>query len=160
MREIERIVNQMERAFAGDAWYSSSLQAILTGVTAEQAAARPIANAHSIWEIILHVAAWQGAVRGRLEGESVKIPEEGDWPKVTDTSETAWQSALELLRARHRALLETVLRVSDARLDDLISSERNAETGGGVSFYITLHGIIQHDVYHSGQIALLKKAFQ
>jgi hypothetical protein len=92
-----------------------------------------------------------------LEGEQVRLPEEGDWPEVTDASEQSWQETLARLKARHDALLSAVRGLDDARLEDVLMAESSRETGGGVSCYVTLHGIAQHDLYHGGQISLLKK---
>lgn len=151
MAEIERIKEQMRRAFEGGAWPGGALREALQGVTAEQSARHPIANAHSIWELVLHAAAWKGVVRRRLEGEPVKTPPEGDFPPVKETDEGAWQSALTLLQRRHRELAEKVDGLADSRLDE--------PAGEGMSsVYVTLHGIIQHDLYHAAQIALLRKA--
>jgi len=130
---------------------------VLANVTAECAAARFIATAHTIWEIVLHVAAWKDVVRRRLEGEPVRLPLEDDWPAVTDISPEGWQSTLAKLAQRHEALVKTVQGLTEARLADILITEQSRETGGGVSCYITLHGIVQHDLYHAGQIALLKK---
>jgi uncharacterized damage-inducible protein DinB len=157
MTEIERLADQLQRAFHRDAWCGPSLLETLEGVTAERAAARPLARAHSIWEIVLHVGGWKRVVLQRLEGQAVKLPEEGDWPQVADASERGWQETLSTLRARHDALLNAVRGLSDARLDDVLIAESGRETGGGVSCYVTLHGVAQHDLYHGGQISLLKK---
>lgn len=151
MSEVQRIEDQLRRAYEGDAWHGPALRELLADVNAERAAARPLANAHSIWEIVLHVAAWDGAVRRRVEGEKVDEPPEGDWPAVTDTGEAAWQEARARLERNHRALRAAVARLSDAELYEKVG-------GGGSSRYGTLHGVIQHQLYHAGQIALLKKA--
>lgn len=151
MAEIERIKEQMKRAFEGNAWPGGALREALQGMTADEAARHPIANAHSIWELVLHVAAWKGVVRRRLEGETVQTPPEGDFPPVEETDEEAWQSALALLERRHRELAEKVDSLADSRLEEPISE-------GMSSVYVTLHGIIQHDLYHAAQIALLRKA--
>lgn len=158
MNEIERIKDQMTRGFDGDAWYGPSLSDALADVSVEQAAAKPLPDAHSIWEIVLHVAAWEDAVRTRLETGVVDLPAEGDWPTVGDTSARAWSETLARLERGHRELTETVARLSDDRLEQTLGSERDRPTGGGVSVYTTLHGVIQHTAYHTGQIALLKKA--
>ncbi|HEV2801056.1 MAG TPA: DinB family protein [Pyrinomonadaceae bacterium] len=157
MTEIERLADQLERAFYRDAWCGASLLEALEGVGAERAAARPLARAHSIWEIVLHVGGWKRAVRQRLEGQAVRLPEEGDWPEVQDTSEAAWRETLQQLRLRHEELLRAVRRLDDSRLEDVLITETSRETGGGVSCYVTLHGAVQHDLYHGGQISLLKK---
>jgi uncharacterized damage-inducible protein DinB len=157
MSEIERLADQLQRAFYADAWCGPSLLETLQGVSAAQAAARPLARAHSIWEIVLHVSGWKKTVHQRLEGQRVRLPEEGDWPPVADTSERAWQETLLKLKARHDALLAAVRGLVEARLEDVLLTESSRETGGGVSCYVTLHGAAQHDLYHGGQISLLKK---
>lgn len=157
MTEIERLAEQLERAFQADAWCGPSLLETLEGVKAAQASARPLARAHSIWEIVSHVSGWKRTVHQRLEGQPVRLPEEGDWPSVSDTSEESWQATLAKLRARHEALLAAVRRLDEARLEQVLITESSRETGGGVSCYVTLHGAAQHDLYHGGQISLLKK---
>jgi uncharacterized damage-inducible protein DinB len=158
VNEIERIKDQLTRGFDGDAWYGPSLADALADVPAEQAAARSLPHAHSIWEIVLHVAAWENAVRTRLETGLVDLPAEGDWPIVGDTSARAWSETLARLERGHRELSEAIARLGDDRLEQTLGSKRDRPTGGGVSVYTTLHGVIQHTAYHTGQIALLKKA--
>ena len=150
MTEVERIADQMRRAFEGKAWCGSSLREVLADVTANEAASKPVANGLSIWEMVLHLAAWKGAVRQRLAGERIKLPADGDFPPVRDTGEEAWRSALELLGRRHAELRDAVAVVDDSRLDEAIVE-------GMASVYVTLHGGVQHDLYHASQIALLKK---
>lgn len=151
MTEIERIEDQLKRAFEGEAWHGPSVQEALAGVTHEQAAVRPLAHTHTIWEIVLHLAAWDGVVRRRLEGELVDDPEEGDWPPVKDTSAAAWSDTLERLKNNHAELRRALSRLDQSRLDEPLAH-------GKSSAYITIHGSIQHYLYHAGQIALLKKA--
>lgn len=157
MTEIERLADQLQRAFYRDAWCGASLLETLEGVSAGQAAARPLVRAHSIWEIVMHLSGWKRVVHRRLEGEQVRLPKEGDWPEVTDASEQSWQKTLATLKARHDALMIAIGGLSDARLEDVLITESSRETGGGVSCYVTLHGVAQHDLYHGGQISLLKK---
>ena len=153
MTEIERILDQVKRAFEGEAWHGPSVREALLGVTAEQAQARPLANAHSIWELVHHIAVWENAGRRRLEGDraAIDISSPEDWPPPGDTSEAAWEQAKAALDRNHKALRETVARVSESRLQEPILE-------GMSSTYATLHGVIQHDIYHAGQIAMLKKA--
>lgn len=157
MNEVERITDQMRRAYSRDAWCGSSLLEALGGVTADCAAARPLQNAHTIWEIVLHVSAWKGVVRRRLAGELMRQPEEGDWPAVVETSAEAWRAALDNLEQRHEELMKVVAELSDEKLDDTLLTEQSRESGGGVSCYVTLHGTAQHDLYHAGQVSMLKK---
>lgn len=157
MEEVSRIVDQLERAYRAEAWCGPSLLESLAGVSAAQAAARPLPKAHSVWEIVRHVSGWKEVVRQRLLGEAVRMPAEGDWPAVNDLSEAAWSSTLQELEERHRDLIAAVRELPDAKLSDVLFSEATRESGGGVSCYVTLHGSAQHDLYHAGQISLLKK---
>ena len=151
--EIERIEDQLKRAFEGEAWHGPSVREVLAGVTAEPAAAKPIPNAHSIWELALHIAAWEGAVRRRVQGEKVDLSSEEDWPPVKDTSEAAWKKTLETLENNHKELRKTVSGLSDSQLEQTVRGQAGY-------FYHLLHGVIQHDLYHAGQIAILKKAWK
>jgi uncharacterized damage-inducible protein DinB len=151
MSEIHRILDQMHRAWDGNAWHGPPLRALLAGVPAAQAHARPIGAAHTIAEIVLHLAYWKDTVRRRLGGETILPTEPEQWPAVSDRSGAAWREALALLEARHRALVEAVAQLDDARLNDPVG-------GKDYDVYVLLHGVIQHDLYHAGQVALLKKA--
>ena len=152
MTETERIEDQLRRAFEGEAWHGPSVSEVLAGVTARQAAAHPVEQAHSIWEIVLHLTAWDEVVCRRLEGVRVDTPTEVDWPPVTDTSEAAWSAALEQLKRNHTELRRMISRLDDSRLGEMLPGVKNRWPA-----YVTIHGSIQHYLYHAGQIALLKK---
>ncbi len=151
--EGARIADQLRRAFDGEAWHGDSLFEILKGVTAAQAAAHPIAGAHSIWELALHIAAWDGAVRRRMGGSAHEPSEAENFPTVRDASEAAWQRAQAEVRRAHEELVAAVAATADARLDELVPGKEGAH----YTFYYMLHGVVQHEIYHAGQIALLKK---
>jgi uncharacterized damage-inducible protein DinB len=155
MTEVERILDQSRRAFDGEAWHGPSVSATLKNVTAKQAAARPIASAHSIWELVLHIGAWEQACTRRLHGDPAQLTDEEDWPAVTNTSEAAWRRTKNELTENHQRLLEAIAAADESRLDQRINSDPGAESS---SMYVTLHGVIQHNLYHIGQIAILKKA--
>jgi len=155
MTEVQRIREQFQRAFNGEAWHGPSVLKILDGVTAQQAAAHPIPGAHSIWELTLHIAAWENACRRRLEGDPAQLSDEEDWPTIEDTGEEAWHATQQHLRDNHQALLDAIAALDESNLDRPIIE--NAETPFS-SVYVTLHGAVQHDLYHAGQIAILKKA--
>jgi uncharacterized damage-inducible protein DinB len=151
MSEVERIEDQLRRAFEGEAWHGPSVREVLDGVSAEKAAARPIVGAHSIWELALHIAAWENAARRRLLGDRAQLTDEENFPPVVETDEAAWAATLAALEEGNRKLREEISRLSDSRLSEPIIE-------GMSSVYGTLHGVIQHTLYHAGQIALLKKA--
>ena len=155
MSEAARIADQLRRAFDGEAWHGDSVFEILEGVTAEQAAARPIKHAHTIWELVLHIAAWDGAVLQRLGGVAVTLSDAENFPAATDASETAWRKERAEVRLVHEKLVVAVAALPDSRLDDIVPGKE--EEGVHYTFYYMLHGVVQHELYHAGQIALLKK---
>jgi uncharacterized damage-inducible protein DinB len=150
--EIKRIISLLQATFKGDPWHGSSLMSMLTHITAEQAQAKPYIQIHSIWELVLHMIAWRRFTWQKLSGNrdyDINTPEQ-DWPSVALTDEQAWQQTLDDLRQSQHILLERIMELEDAFLDTVVP-------GRAYTFYVLLQGIIQHDVYHSGQIALLKK---
>jgi uncharacterized damage-inducible protein DinB len=155
--EIDRILDELAREHDGDPWHGSPLLHILDGVTAASASARPIPDGHSIWELLLHITAWKNEVRRRLSGAPAADPEEGDWPDAGEPSETRWHEARERLQRAHDDLRSAIRAFPEEKLYTAINDPRSTPLGTGVSYYVLLHGIVQHDVYHAGQIAILKK---
>lgn len=152
-REVQRIQDQLRRSHQGPAWHGPSLDEILQGVDAVAAIARPIPQAHSIWELVLHVAGWEtAAVRG-IEGRAAVLTEEENFPQVAESTAAAWHRALQTINSSHQRLQEAIGGLSD---DDLRKTVRGSQTE--YSIYGLLHGVIQHNLYHAGQMALLKKA--
>jgi uncharacterized damage-inducible protein DinB len=151
MTEPERMATQLRRAFEGEAWHGPSVLEALEGVDAARAAARPIAAAHSIWEIVQHLTTWDDVVRRRLQGENVPSDAVEDWQEVGDASESRWRECLARLRRGNETLQATVAALGPASLDV-------PAVPGGSTRYVLTHGQIQHLLYHAGQIVLLKKA--
>ena len=104
MRETERIVDQLNRAFVGEAWHGPAVLEILKGVTAEQATAHSLDGGHSIWELALHIEAWVRACGKRLQGDRAQLTEVEDWPAATGTDEQAWQQVRESIKQAHNEL--------------------------------------------------------
>ena len=152
MKEVERVADQLRRAHEGGAWHGPSVRELLAGVTAEQAEARPFEGAHNIRELVEHMEAWERAILRRLGGDPARIYNtEEDWSSALDAGEDAWQEAQQKLADTDKALREAVLRLDDARLDEPILA-------GMSTRYVSLHGAVQHTLYHAGQIAFLKRA--
>jgi uncharacterized damage-inducible protein DinB len=156
--DASTLADQVAAALSGPAWHGASLDENLKGLTAEQAAARPVADAHSIWELVLHLTAWTGEVTRRLAGAAPAAPAEGDWPAVGAVSPRAWSDAVARLRAAHEALADAVRRHPAERWGERVGGERDAPLGTGVSYADMVQGLLQHDAYHGGQIGLLRKA--
>jgi hypothetical protein len=158
MSEPDRLIDLFQRTHDGDAWHGPSVRAALTGVDAAGAAVHPVDGAHSIWEIVLHVIGWRGEVVRRLEGHEATEPAAGDWPTPPPATDANWQAALDALDASHRVVVAAIRAHAAIDLDQPVRDRRDPALGTGVSFAVTLHGLAHHDVYHAGQIALLKKA--
>jgi len=154
MSETARLADQIRRAFDGDAWHGDSVLELLQGVDAKMAAAHPIKNAHSIWELLLHIAAWDGAVLTRIGGTAVHLVDEQNFPPVKDTSDAAWRKAIEHAKDTHNTLVKAVTAFPDSRLHEQVPGK----TENYYNFFYLFSGIVQHELYHAGQIALLKKA--
>ncbi len=157
MTDAEHLTIHLERTFSGDPWHGPALMAILEGVTATEAARRPAPGAHSIWELVRHITAWKREVARRLGRYPAGEPAEGDWPAVDDTSDPAWVAAVADLRAAHAQLLSALVRLSAVELHEPVTDPRDPAVRTGLSRHDTVTGIIDHDVYHAGQIALAKK---
>ena len=138
--EAHRIATQLDRAVTGPAWHGPSIREALRGVTPAVAAAHPVADAHSIWEILLHATAWMSIVRRRIEGRAPRITKRVNWPPVSGTSARDWRRDVAALRRESAKLQRTIRALDDTRIP-----------------YLAAHGIVQHTTYHAGQMALLKK---
>ncbi len=153
MSEINRILDQMDRAYSGEAWHGPDLKQLLGGVSADDASKHPIPGAHSIWELVNHIASWNIIVHQKSKGEPPQVTTEMDWPPVWEANEVAWKRALENLAESRTRLRNYMKTLRDDQLDEPILCEN-------YSRYVLLHGLVQHDLYHAGQIAVLKKALK
>jgi uncharacterized damage-inducible protein DinB len=153
MSEPVRLADQIRRAFEGEAWHGDSLLEILSDVDAKTAAAHPIKGAHSIWELVLHIATWDGAALQRARGTAVEPTDEQNFPTVSDTTQAAWQKAVQHLKTTHHDLVKAVAEFPESRLSDPVPGKKEKYYD---HFYL-FSGIVQHELYHAGQIALLKK---
>ena len=139
----------MEQIFEGDPYYGPSVLGALEDVTANLAIRKPPWSAHSIWELVLHLAAELNYAREVINGTAGPwIEGETTWPTITDVSEIAWQSAIEELIKANQALICAV-----EQLDDTILNKQPTQVRG--PYYLMLHGTMQHNIFHSGQISLL-----
>lgn len=149
--EISRIADQLKRAFEGEAWHGPALLEILRDVDASKAARRPVTDAHTIWELTLHVGGWDSVVVRRLRGQACTLDGTDNFPDIVDTSESAWKKAIETLKCNHEELMSEVSAMTDSRLTERVP-------GKDYDIYFMLHGAVQHALYHAGQMAILKKA--
>ena len=150
---VRQLVLQLDQAFDRKSWHGTNLRGSLRRVTPEQAAWRPARGRHNIWELAVHAAYWKYAVWRRLAGEARgSFPLKGsNWferPERPDAS--AWRADLALLARMHRQLRDAVTLVPASALN-------RVPPGSTVTTFDLIAGVIAHDLYHAGQIQLLKK---
>lgn len=149
--DVTDLLEMLRQAWGPRSWHGTGLSGATRGIDVEQALWRPGTGRHNIWELVLHLAYWKYAVVRRLQrAPKGGFPREGsDWIQIADPTEAAWKADVKLLQAQHKALVETVSRFPARRLN-LREQTRwtNREQ---------IVGVASHDLYHTGQIQLLKK---
>jgi uncharacterized damage-inducible protein DinB len=151
--ELERLEEQLRSSFEGGSWHGPSVRETLDGVTAEEAWRHPIPGAHSIWELVLHLASTYSLVLRRLNGDAVDLSPEEDWPVVEAPTQANWTAALNVLRSLNQQLRAAAQRFNQDALDEPLGNPK-------YSAYEQFVGITQHDLYHAGQIVLLRRALR
>jgi uncharacterized damage-inducible protein DinB len=153
-RECDRLETQLRLSFEGEAWHGPSVLESLDGVTAEAASQHPIQGAHSIWELVLHLASAYRLVLRRLQGGGAQLTAEEDWPPVPPPTAAGWQDAIRDLHELNLQARRAVRDFDPARLDEPLVAEPP------YTAYTQFIGLTQHDLYHAGQIAVLKRAME
>ena len=149
--EIGRIVSLLQQAYDGAPYYGPSMCAVLQDVDSVTAARRSARGRHTLWDIVAHMAAELRYAVSLIDGTAGPwIDGKTTWPPVGEVSDAGWALTLDELQRAHQSLLEAVSGLNDSDL------ERRSDRVG-TSFYALLHGVIQHNVYHAGQIRLLAR---
>ena len=156
---LDSLRDELRRSLHGPAWHGPALLEALDDVSPREAQARPLAGAHSIAELAFHALAWMEEVTRRLDGTAPSLPARGDWP--SDDAALPLVESIRLLRQAGDTLDATLAALPPARLGAIVGGpQRDAPTGSGVTYAAMLHGLAQHNAYHGGQIAMLKKALR
>jgi hypothetical protein len=150
--ELQRLEEQLERALEGEAWHGPAVLEVLHGVSAHQAAAHPVAGAHSIWELVLHLHSDYSLVLRRLGGDGRQLTEPENWPAVPEPSAENWSESVRVLKELNAQLRRALRNFPAERLDEPLVPEVP------YTAYTQFIGVTQHNLYHAGQMALLKKA--
>jgi uncharacterized damage-inducible protein DinB len=157
MTTSDRLVRALERQHSGEPWHGPSRAAILADVTWQEAAWQPPGGGNSIWALVLHMRAWTREVLARAEGGVPGAPAEGDFPPVPTPSAAAWQVALASLEAAHVELASAVKGMSEEQLAAKVKARPGEAEGSGISVRNMVGSLAEHDIYHSGQVAVLKR---
>lgn len=150
MKETKRISSLFEKLYAGSPWIDVTIKETLTGISAKEAASHPLDKCNSVWEIVNHLISWRLNVLRRVQGEVITTPSHNYIEEIVDTSEAAWQITLQQLEDSQEKWLTFL---ESFREDDFSKVYPNNQ----VNYYEHIHGIIQHDAYHLGQIVFLVK---
>jgi hypothetical protein len=154
MSEVDRILDLASRAYAGESWHGPAVREVLTGVDAASALQRPSGLAHSIWELVLHMTVWKDEVTRRLGGAAPRtLSAADDWPSPAGDDEGSWRAALADLDVAHDRLCAAIGRLGHDQLDGRLGGDH----GTWWTVYTTVHGVVHHDLYHAGQVALVKR---
>lgn len=151
------LVNELRRQHDGHPWHGPSRAAVLDGISADEAAWRPAGDAHSIWDLVLHMRSWTLEVLRRANGGEPAEPEEGDWPAPPrGATASEWQRALRSLDEAHAALSSAVGAMSAERLTARVG-DTNAPDEASITVAAMVRSLAEHDIYHTGQVAMLKR---
>lgn len=150
---IQQLLGLVDEGYNRAAWHGPNLRGSIRGVTARQASLRPARGRHNIWEIVVHAAYWKYVVRRRLAGEkrgSFALAGSNWFVRPLDDSEKAWKADIGLLEAEHQKLRECIAALPPNKLDRSARGSRSSPRR-------LIAGNAFHDVYHAGQIQLIKK---
>ncbi len=153
MNEIERILEQYDRAMTGNAWHGDPVWKVLEGISAEQAARRVQARTHSIWELVMHMTFWETEVYRRLSGLPARSVAELNFPAVPEATTENWNRALAEFRRSNEEFRTALSKFDVTQLDRPLPGREKS----GYTAYVEVNGVIQHNLYHAGQIAFLRK---
>ncbi|ASU32305.1 DinB family protein [Mucilaginibacter xinganensis] len=153
----EKLSKQLAQVLSGDPWYGLPVYSIIEKVSFETAYEKPAGSAHNIAGIVLHMLSWSEEVMDRMNGMSAQQPSSGDWPEPAAPDEQKWQQYVNDLKLVNVNLLGIIQNFPEEQWSEPTLDERNPELGTGVNYEELVHGLIQHNVYHSAQIALLTR---
>lgn len=151
--EIKILLDGIDQAYDHKAWHGTNLRGSLRGLSAERAAWRPAPNRHNIWEIVVHAAYWKYAVYRRLTGErrgSFPLNGSNWFKRPQELSAAAWQADVALLATMHKNLRAAIAKMKARTLPQIPANSK-------YSHLAMISGIAAHDLYHAGQIQLLKR---
>lgn len=157
MQTADRLIRALERTHSGKPWHGPSRGELLSDTTWEEAAWRPAAGAHTIWDLVLHMRSWTREVSRRAKGGVPGVPEDGDWPAMPPPNAVAWKETLVSLNAAHAELAGTVRGMSEEALAAKVKDRPGAPASPAITVRSMVSSLAEHDIYHSGQAALLKR---
>lgn len=153
----EKLQTSLQQILAHDPWYGPATYDIFEGITFEMAYETPPGSVHSIAGILLHMLGWTQEVTERMVGQTAGEPAAGDWPDPGTPDEDKWKQLIADFRLANVTLAGIIQNFPQDKWNAPTNDTRDRELGTGVSYQALIEGLIQHHIYHSGQIALLKR---
>lgn len=148
---LDALIELYDDAFDREAWHGPTLFKVLEGISPEEASWRPEHQVHNIWELVLHILGWERYSLRYLRGEKVEpLGPEQDFPKIEKADLQSWQETIERLRMGHAELRAEMKKVTNENLFAPPPSQQWTR-------YAHLQGIINHLVYHTGQISYIRR---
>jgi uncharacterized damage-inducible protein DinB len=154
----EQIKLELEKVLSGAAWYGTPVYTIIEQVSFEAAYEKPGGSPHNIAEIVLHMLSWTEEVIDRMNGMPAQMPSSGDWPDPGKPDEQKWQNYVNDLKLVNVNLLGVIQNFPDEQWNDLVNDDRGSEPP--TTYKQLINGLIQHHVYHAGQISILNRITQ
>ena len=153
MKESERIVGLFNKLYDGSPWIDVNILNALKNISAKDAARKVLPQLNSIWQIVSHMVSWRQNVLKRVHGKIIRSPDDNYFSVITDTSEKSWKALLENLDESQKKWINFLENFQEMDFETLYPANT-------MNYYEHIHGIIQHDAYHLGQIVLLAKALK
>ncbi len=157
MTTSEKLQHELQNILSGDPWYGDSVYSIIENVSFEAAFEKPMGAAHNIAEIVLHMLSWTEEVLDRLNGKEASLPLSGNWPDTGAPEEQKWHNYVNDLKLVNVNLSGAISNFTEEKWSELMNDKREPGLGTGVTNEQLVNGLIQHHIYHSGQIAILNR---
>ena len=155
MTTSEKINLEFEKVLSGRPWYGLPVYDIISKVTFEAAYEKPPGSVHNIAEIVLHMIAWTEEVMDRMNGLTAGVPSSGDWPETGAPDEQKWQNYVNDLKLVNVNLQGLIQNFPEEQWNEPIDDKRGDRPV--VTYEQLVNGLIQHHIYHSGQVAILNR---
>ncbi|MES2268006.1 MAG: DinB family protein [Bacteroidota bacterium] len=153
----QKLQTALQQVLSHDPWYGPSTYEIIGSVSFDAAYETPPGSVHNIAGILLHMLGWVHEVTARMQGKPAGEPAGGDWPDPGQPGEDKWKQLIADFKLANVTLAGIIQNFEAGKWTAPINDERNRELGTGVTYQALIEGLIQHHIYHTGQIALLNR---
>ncbi|HZX58621.1 MAG TPA: DinB family protein [Mucilaginibacter sp.] len=157
MTTSQKLSNELENVLSGVPWYGNNVYSIIEKVSFEAAFEKAPGASHTIAEIVLHMLSWTEEVLDRMNGLTSSVPTSGDWPGTGAPDEQKWHNYVNDLKLVNVNLLAVIRDFPEDKWEEPTSDQFDLDEGSGWSYEENVNGLIQHHVYHAGQIAILNR---